>query len=132
MSNDREAIIKIAESYLFKGLVEQKPDQIPFADNCTRTELGFNTGKDAEHLRALLSSAAYDNVLSCFDLNWIVDGNQACVFYKQKLKQPDIPILVATRFKIENELICEIEIILYCPGMTDLFASEVKKAMGVE
>ena len=132
MSNDRESTIKIAESYLFKGLIEQKPEEIPLADNCTRTELGFNTGKDANHLRALLSSEAYDNVLDCYDLNWIVEGAQACVFYKQKLKQPEVPILVATRFKIENDLIHEIEIILYCPGMTDLFANEVKKAMGVD
>lgn len=132
MSYDRESIIKIAESYLIKGLIEQKPEGIPFADNCTRTELGFNTGKDANHLKMLLSSEAYDNVLDCYDLNWIVEGNQACVFYKQKLKQPDIPILVSTRFKIENDLIHEIEIILYCPEMTDLFANEVKKAMGVD
>ena len=132
MSNDRESIIKIAESYLFKGLVEQKPEEIPFAENCTRTELGFNTGKDANHLKMLLSSEAYDNVLDCYDLNWVVEGGQACVFYKQKLKQPEVPILVATRFKIENDLIHEIEIILYCPGMTDLFANEVKKAMGID
>ena len=111
MSKDRESIIKIAESYLFKGLVEQKPDEIPLADNCTRTELGLNTGNDANHLRMLLSSEAYDNVLDCYDLNWTVEGNQACVFYKQKLRQPDIPILVATRFKIEDDLIHEIEII---------------------
>ena len=132
MSKDRESIIKIAESYLFKGLVEQKPDEIPLADNCTRTELGLNTGNDANHLRMLLSSEAYDNVLDCYDLNWTVEGNQACVFYKQKLRQPDIPILVATRFKIEDDLIHEIEIILYCPGMTDMFADEIKKAMDVK
>ena len=132
MLKDRESIIEIAESYLFKGLVEQKPDEIPLADNCTRTELGLNTGNDAKHLRMLLSSEAYDNVLDCYDLNWTVDGNQACVFYKQKLRQPDIPILVATRFKIEDDLIHEIEIILYCPGMTDMFADEIKKAMDVK
>ena len=113
-------------------MVEQKPDEIPLADNCTRTELGLNTGNDANHLRMLLSSEAYDNVLDCYDLNWTVEGNQACVFYKQKLRQPDIPILVATRFKIEDDLIHEIEIILYCPGMTDMFADEIKKAMDVK
>ena len=113
-------------------MVEQKPDEIPLADNCTRTELGLNTGNDAKHLRMLLSSEAYDNVLDCYDLNWTVEGNQACVFYKQKLRQPDIPILVATRFKIEDDLIHEIEIILYCPGMTDMFADEIKKAMDVK
>ena len=41
-------------------------------------------------------------------------------------------ILVATRFKIEDDLIHEIEIILYCPGMTDMFADEIKKAMDVK
>ena len=45
MLKDRESIIKIAEPSL-KGLVEQKPEEIPFAVNCTRTELGFNTGNE--------------------------------------------------------------------------------------
>jgi len=115
----RETTIAIAETYIFKGLVEQQPEAITFAENCQRFELGMNTGRSAAHLRELLNSPVYDLVLECFDLNWTVEGEQACVFYKQRLSISEQPALIATRFLIRDECIHEIEILFYNHGMMD-------------
>ena len=122
---DRQRIIDICEAYIFKGLQDQTPDLVPLADNCVRIELGMNTGRNAAHIRELLKGEAYDAVLECFDLNWTVDGNQACVFYKQKLSFTESPCLVATRFVVSNELISEIEILLFNHGIMDATAEAV-------
>lgn len=119
-TTSREAVINAAECYIFKGLVEQKPDEIPFHDDCQRTELGMNTGRNADHLRELLNGPIYDMVEECYDLNWTVEGEQACVFYKQKLSFVEQPVLIATRFIVRDGLICEIDILFYNHGMMDI------------
>ena len=127
---DRQHIIDICESYIFKGLQDQTPELVPLADNCLRTELGMITGRNAAHIRELLKGEAYDAVLECFDLNWTVEGNQASVFYKQKLSFTDTPCLVATRFVIKDKLISEIEILLFNNGIMDATAETVATLSG--
>jgi len=128
--NSRDSIIAAAEAYIFKGLVAQQPELVPLADNCIRIELGMNTGSSGEHLRELLASSIYDVVQECYDLNWTVEGEQACVFYKQKLSFCDSPILIATRFIVRDGLIYEIEILFYSHGMMDASGEAVAALCG--
>lgn len=125
MPQSRDDIIAACESYIFDGLRDQKPDKVRLAEHCVRTELGMVTGRDAEHLRRVLGSYVYDCVLECYDLNWVVEGDQACVFYKQKLTFTDLPCLIATRFKIVDGLLEEIEVLEYNHGMMDSSAEVV-------
>lgn len=122
---DRQHMIDICQAYIFKGLQDQTPELVPLADNCLRTELGMITGRNAAHIRELLKGQAYDAVLECYDLNWTVEDNQACVFYKQKLSFTDTPCLVATRFVVADKLISEIEILLFNHGIMDATAEAV-------
>lgn len=123
----REAVVAAVESYIFKGLRDQQPDQVLLADDCVRIELGMNTGRDGAHIRELLASSVYDAVLDCFDLNWTVEGDQACVFYKQKLSFAETPALIATRFVVTDGKIAEIEILFFNLGMMDVSAEAVKE-----
>lgn len=123
----RQEIIDCCEAYIFKGLVEQQPDAIPLAEGCVRTELGMNTGRNAAHIRELLKSPMYDVVVDSFDLEWVVEGDPACVFYKQKMSIKDEPSLIATRFRVRGGLIEEIEILFFTEGMMDVTAQAVKQ-----
>ena len=126
MTMTRQEIIDCCHTYIMQGLVEQKPELVPLADDCTRTELGMNTGRNAAHIRELLMNDIYEVVQDSFDFNWVVEGDQACVFYKQKMSISDEPSLVATRFRVEDGLIRDIEILLFTKGMMDMTAEAVK------
>ncbi len=121
----RDDVIDACELYIFKGLLEHKPELVPFADECVRIELGMNTGRSGDHLRELLKSDVYLVVQDCFDLNWTVEGEKACVFYKQKLSFAEKPALIATRFVVRDGLIYEIEILFYNHGMMDVSGEAV-------
>jgi len=125
MSQTRDTIVKAAEKYIHQGLVAHQPELVPFADNVVRVELGMTTGKGAEQLRSLLRGGAYDAVLGVQNLRWIVEGEQAVVFYEQLLSFLPDPLLVCTRFRVTDGLIEEIEILLYGKGMTDSIAANV-------
>lgn len=127
MSQTRDAIIAVAETYIYQGLVKQQPDRVPFADDVIRTELGMQTGKGASQLRELLRSEVYDAVRDVQNLRWIVEDEQAVVFYEQILSFLPAPLLVCTRFRVRNSLITEIEILLYADGMTDRIAADVAR-----
>ena len=125
MVQTREAVIAAAEKYIRQGLVEHKPDQVPFADDVVRTELGMVTGSGADELRELLRSDVYLAVQGVDNLRWIVEGEQAVVFYEQRVSFTDVPLLICTRFRVVEGLIREIEILLYGKGMTDGIAESV-------
>lgn len=127
MSQTREAVLSAAESYIYQGLVAQQPERVPFAENVIRIELGMQTGKGAAHLRELLRSDVYDAVHDVQNLRWVVEGEQAVVFYEQLLSFLSTPLLVCTRFRVREGLIEEIEILLYAEGMTDSIAAEVAR-----
>jgi len=122
----REEIIECCETYIFKCLTEHKPELVPFAEDCTRTELGMNTGRNATHIREMLRNEMYNVIEDSFDLNWVVEGDQACVFYKQSTSIKDEPNLIATRFLVQDGLIKEIEILMFNEGMMDITAEAVK------
>ena len=125
MAQTREAVIAAGESYIRQGLVEHRPDEVPFADDVVRTELGMVTGRGAAQLRELLRSEVYLAVQGVDNLRWIVEGEQAVVFYEQRVSFADQPLLICTRFRVVEGLIREIEILLYGRGMTDRIAENV-------
>lgn len=125
MPQTRESIISAAEKYIHQGLVAHKPDLVPFADSVVRTELGMTTGEGAAQLRELLGGDAYDAVLGVQNLRWIVENDQAVVFYEQLISFLSEPLLVCTRFRVKEGLIEEIEILLYAKDMTDAIARNV-------
>lgn len=125
MPDSREAVIAAAEQYIIQGLVQQQPDDIPFAEHCSRRELGMVTGASGKELRELLRSEIYDPVLDAYELRWIVEGEQAVCFYKQTVTFSEEPLLVCTRFRVVDGLIEEIEILLYGKGLTDTIAQNV-------
>lgn len=125
MSDSREVVITAAEKYIFQGLVEQRPEMVPFAENCVRRELGMVTGASAAELRELLHSEVYAPVVNAYDLRWIVEGDQAVCFYRQEVSFSQDPLLVCTRFRVVSGLIREIEILLYGKELTDTIARNV-------
>ncbi len=125
MPQTRESIISAAEKYIHQGLVAHQPGLVPFADSVERTELGMTTGKGAAQLRKLLEGDAYDAVLGVQNLRWIVENDQAVVFYEQLISFLPEPLLVCTRFRVNEGLIEEIEILLYAKDMTDAIARNV-------
>ncbi len=125
MPQSRATVIAAAEKYIHQGLVEHKPEEVPFAEDVVRTELGMDTGTGAAELRQLLRSEAYEAVEGVANLRWIVEGEQAVVFYEQKVSFLEDPLLICTRFRVVDGLIKEIEILLYGKGMTDAIAENV-------
>jgi|GEM_PF-753237 len=122
---DRQAVIAAAEKYIVHGIVEHRPERVPFADDVVRVELGMVSGASADELRAMLRSDIYEAVLSVHDLRWIVEGEQAVCFYRQKVTFIPEPLHICTRFRVVDGLIKEIEILLYGRGVTDKIAEGV-------
>lgn len=121
----RESVIAAGEKYIFRGILAHRPEEVPLAEDCVRTELGMVTGASGAELREILRSPAYDAVQDIRNLRWIVEGEQAVVFYEQTLAFAPDPLLVCTRFRVTDGLIREIEILLYCKGMTDAIAQNI-------
>lgn len=130
MPDTRAAVIAAAEKYIIAGLLEHRPDEVPFADDAVRVELGMVTGASGAELRELLRSDVYRAVEAIEDMRWIVDGEQAVCFYRQRVSFCEAPLLVCTRFRVVDGLIREIEILLYCEGMTDTIAANVAELAG--
>lgn len=126
MADSREAVIAAAEKYIFEGIVNHNPDAVPFADDCVRRELGMITGQSGTELCELLRSEAYEPVTGAHNLRWVVEGEQAVVFYEQSVSFSADPLLVCTRFCVRGGLIGEIEILLYGKGLMDAIAAGVE------
>jgi len=57
-----EQLIAAARSYV-EALATHDPSQVPFAADCTRTELGVKTGRSGDHLRRSLTSGPQYRVI---------------------------------------------------------------------
>jgi len=57
-----EQLIAAARSYV-EALASHDPSQVPFAVDCTRTELGVKTGRSGDHLRRSLTSGPQYRVI---------------------------------------------------------------------
>tara|TARA_R110002072_G_scaffold48059_1_gene131513 strand:+ start:456 stop:851 length:396 start_codon:yes stop_codon:yes gene_type:complete len=107
----RDELIAIASTYLFQGLLEHKPDEVLFADDCVRIEMGWETGGNAEELRELLAGDAYLANKAITDLVWVVEDPYVDARFCLELHGMDVVMRIATRFRIENGEIQHIEIL---------------------
>jgi hypothetical protein len=68
--------IAAAEAYI-DALVSHNADAVPFADDCTRIEVGMKTGFSGNHLRRSLSGGPqYRVICGASDRGFAVDGDQ--------------------------------------------------------
>ena len=109
----REAIIEVAEKYLFHGLVEHDGSKVPLAENVVRTEQGHNTGDGREGLVKALSHDVMKVITGIRNVRGIVEGDQAVAFYDLDVTTSDRPVLIAERFRVVEGLISEIEAIFH-------------------
>jgi hypothetical protein len=121
----RENIVEVARKYLIHGLVEHRPEMVPFAENCWRIEQGLKTGEGAENLREVLLREDYKPITGISNEKWVVEVDQAVVFFDLHLSFSQKPFLVAERFLVQNGLIREIEAILYMGNMAEQVMSDI-------
>jgi hypothetical protein len=116
---DRSEIVDAARKYLQQGLVEHKPDLVPLATHCWRVEQGSNTGRSGSEIKLRLLRDEYKAITGIDEKHWLVEGDQAVVFYDLHLSSLPSPVLIAERFKVRNGLIEEIEALFYRPPPSD-------------
>jgi hypothetical protein len=126
MTAIRDQYIAIVETYVDAGLVPHKPDQVLFAENCTRWEMGYPTGSGAAQLRELLKDPAYEGNEAIENRRWLVEGNEVDCFYDLRIRGLPEPLKIATRFTIEDKLISYIEIYVCAGELQQIIMDQVK------
>ena len=115
-----EQAIAVAETYLFKGLVEHNPAsaaQVLLADDATRAEQGRVNATTAEAIRTQLgTSAGLKSITGIANIRWFVECDrddvcEAVAFYDLLVNTGPLPVLISERFRVEDGLIQEIEAI---------------------
>jgi len=115
----REAIIEVAEKYLFHGLVEHDGHKVPLGENVVRIEQGHNTGEGREALVEALAHDVMNVITGIRNVRWFVEGEQAVAFYDLDVTVSDLPVLIAERFRVVDGLIVEIEAIFHAQPATE-------------
>ncbi|GAA4098755.1 nuclear transport factor 2 family protein [Zhongshania borealis] len=126
MSDFRAQQIAIVETYLDAGLLQHKPENVLFAENCTRWEMGYATGSGAAQLRELLKDPAYEGNEAIENRRWLVEGDEVDCFYDLRISGLPEPLKIATRFTIENKLISRIEIYVCAGELQQIIMDQVK------
>src|SRR5262245_1423078 len=119
--------IAVAETYLFKGLVEHNPassEEVLLADDATRAEQGRVNATSADQIRTALGTGAGLKIITGIkNIRWFVECNrdvvcEAVAFYDLEVNAngPAPPVLIAERFRVANGLIEEIEAIFVIHG----------------
>ena len=111
----REAIIETARKYLVHGLLEHKPELVPLAETAWRLEQGENTGRSGAEIKRRLLKEEYKVIAGISNERWLVEGDEAVVFYDLHIHGMQAPVLIAERFKVVGGLIEEIEALIYQP-----------------
>ncbi len=109
MASSRQAVLDTARKYLVHGLVEQRPDLVPVAVSAWRTEQGRDTGSTGAEIKRRLSGSEYRLIAGISNERWVVEGDEAVVFYNLHLQNLPLPVLIAERFKVVDGEITEIE-----------------------
>ena len=78
-------------------------------------EQGENTGSSGAEIKQRLLGEEYQVITGISNERWLVDGNEAVVFYDLHVSSLDAPVLIAERFKVIDGLIEEIEALIYQP-----------------
>ena len=114
-ATERQVVIETARKYLIFGLVEHKPDLVPLAEKCWRVEQGINTGRSGAEIKRRLLQDEYKAITAITNERWLVEGNEAVVFYDLHVTGVAGPVLIAERFRVIDRQITEIEAIFYRP-----------------
>lgn len=110
------SIIDVATRYL-DALVSHDADAVPLADDARRIDNGKVVVEGADALRAIIRR---EPAAATSDFRWLVDGDQAIVFYdldadmaKERPGPADewIPAYIGERFQVRDGLIEEIEVV---------------------
>jgi hypothetical protein len=136
VDGSRECVMSAAKSYL-DALVSHDASRIPMKDDINRWENGVNTGTRADSIRfGLENNPKFHSILGLRDLRWIVDGQQAIVYYLIDDVVPNTEIRVATthvaeRFLVENGKIAEIEAIFCTSYSPESEESKIPQPTGL-
>ncbi|MGL4306333.1 MAG: hypothetical protein ACRCSF_09265 [Mycobacteriaceae bacterium] len=85
------------------ALVSHKSDEVPFADNCTRTELGIRNGFSGKHLRRSLNRGLqYRAIKAVRKLTLHVDGDTVYSHYIVDTRFPGLSAQVTEDFYINE------------------------------
>jgi hypothetical protein len=102
-------IVDIATRYL-DALVSHEADTVPLARDARRIDNGKVVVEGADALRAVIRR---EPALVTSSFRWLVDGDDAIVFYDLDADMGDAPIpaYIGERFTVRNEEIAEIEVV---------------------
>ncbi len=112
----REEIIRICETYLFHGLVERDPGKVLLAPDARRVEQGELNGATQDEISSMLAVKEPRVIEGIRNTRWIVEGDQAVVFYELETTFSPEPVHIAERFRVRDGLISEIEAIFHLDG----------------
>ena len=122
---NRDSVVAVAQTYLIDGLLKQDVDKVLLADDCTRTEQGFNTGASGAHIREVLLMDNLKMNEAIENDRWIVEGNMASVWYDLILTGVPFPIRVAAMFELADGLIHHIDVMVDAGPMHGDFVAEL-------
>lgn len=115
-----EAELKVVEpacAYL-ASIVSHDGSKVPVADDAWRIEQGVNTGTSGPEIQESMSNDYFTTYVEGLrDIRWFVSGDEAIAFYVLDIREaPGIEsTMLAERFKVEDGLITEIEVVFaYC------------------
>jgi len=115
-----EAAIKVVEpacAYL-ASIVSHDGSKVPLAADAWRIEQGVNTGTSGPEIQESMSNDYFTTYVEGLrDIRWFVSGDEAITYYVLDIQEaPGIEsTMLAERFKVEDGLITEIEVVFaYC------------------
>lgn len=115
-----EAELKVVEpacAYL-ASIVSHDGSKVPVADDAWRIEQGVNTGTSGPEIQESMSNDYFTTYVEGLrDIRWFVSGDEAIAYYVLDIQEaPGIEsTMLAERFKVEDGLITEIEVVFaYC------------------
>ena len=117
---DDEAALRVVEpacAYL-ASIVSHDGSKVPVAADARRIEQGVNTGTSGPEIQESMSNDYFKTYVEGLrDIRWFVSGDEAIAYYVLDIqKAPGIEsTMLAERFKVEDGLITEIEVVFaYC------------------
>lgn len=115
-----EAELKVVEpacAYL-ASIVSHDGSKVPLAADAWRIEQGVNTGTSGPEIQESMSNDYFTTYVEGLrDIRWFVSSDEAIAYYVLDIQEaPGIEsTMLAERFKVEDGLITEIEVVFaYC------------------
>ncbi len=111
------SVVEPACAYL-ASILSHDGSKVPVAADAWRIEQGVNTGTSGPEIQESMSNDYFTTYVEGLrDIRWFVSGDEAIAFYVLDIREaPGIEsTMLAERFKVEDGLITEIEVVFaYC------------------